>query len=226
MKVILFGATGMVGQAALRECLIDPEVEQVLCIGRRASGNRDPKVRDLVLNDLTDYWSVAGDLDGYDACFFCLGVTSAGMSEADYRRVTVDIAASAARVLAEKNPQMTFVFVSGAGSDPTGKSRTMWARVKGEAENTVLATPFKATFVFRPALIRPMHGVTSRTASYRILYAMLSPVVPLIAMLFPKHVTTSERVGRAMITVARKGHPKAVLENADIDAVGLTSSAT
>jgi uncharacterized protein YbjT (DUF2867 family) len=220
MNVILFGATGMVGQGVLRECLLDPGVERVLAIGRGPSGKSDPKLRDLVLKDLTDYASVAGELAGYDACFFCLGVTSAGMSEADYRKVTVDIAAAAARALVEKNPQMTFVYVSGAGSDSTGTSRTMWARVKGEGENAILSLPFRGKFVFRPAFIRPLHGITSRTALYRVLYVVLWPLYPVIAALFPSHVTTTERVGRAMLSVARKGHPKAILENDDIDAAG------
>jgi uncharacterized protein YbjT (DUF2867 family) len=220
MNVILFGATGMVGQGVLRECLLDPGVERVLAIGRGPSGKSDPKLRDLVLKDLTDYASVAGELAGYDACFFCLGVTSAGMSEADYRKVTVDIAAAAARALVEKNPEMTFVYVSGAGSDSTGTSRTMWARVKGEGENAILSLPFRGKFVFRPAFIRPLHGITSRTALYRVLYVVLWPLYPVIAALFPSHVTTTERVGRAMLSVARKGHPKAILENDDIDAAG------
>jgi len=142
------------------------------------------------------------------------------MSEVDYRRVTVDIAVAAARALVEKSPQMTFIYVSGAGSDSTGKSRTMWARVKGEGENAILAMPFKGKFVFRPAFIRPLHGITSRTASYRVLYAIFRPFVPIITTLFPKQVTTTERVGRAMLAVARGGHPKAILENADIDAAG------
>jgi uncharacterized protein YbjT (DUF2867 family) len=231
MKVILFGATGMVGQGVLRECLLDPGVTEVLCIGRSATGKSDPKLRELVLKDLTDYSGVAGELAGYDACFFCLGVTSAGMAEADYRKITVDIAAAAARTLVVQSPGLTFIYVSGAGSDSTGTSRTMWARVKGEGENAILGTPFKGKYVFRPAFIRPLHGITSRTRAYRVLYALFRPLVPLIVALFPKHVTTTERVGRAMLAVARGGHPKAILENADIDAVGasalaaLTSSA-
>ena len=220
MNVILFGATGMIGQGVLRECLLDPGVVRVLAIGRSASGKSDPKLRDLVMKDLIDYAAVVGDLVGYDACFFCLGITSAGMSEADYRKITVDIAAAAARALVAMNPQMTFVYVSGAGTDATGKSRTMWARVKGEGENAILAMPFKGKFVFRPAFVRPLHGITSRTASYRVLYTLFRPFVPLVSALFPKYVTTTERVGRAMLAVARSGHPKAVLENADIDAAG------
>jgi len=217
MNVILFGATGMIGQGVLRECLVDPGVEHVLTIGRSATGQKDQKVREIVRADLTDYSSVAQELSGYDACFFCLGVTSAGMSESEYRRVTRDIAVAAARTLVAKNPGMTFVFVSGAGADGTGKSRTMWARVKGEAENAILDLPFKGKYVFRPVFVRPGPGITSRTRSYRILYAVLRPAVPLVSALFPRYVTTSERVGRAMLNVARKGAPKAILENEDIN---------
>jgi uncharacterized protein YbjT (DUF2867 family) len=218
MKVILFGATGMVGQGVLRECLLDPGVERVLAVGRSATGQKHDKLRELVHPDLTDYSSVAGDLSGYDACFFCLGVSSAGMSEADYRRVTYDIAVAAARALVEKNPGMTFIFVSGAGTDGTGKSRTMWARVKGDAENAILGLPFKGKYAFRPALIRPQHGITSKTRSYRAFYAVAGPIFPLLKACFPRHVTTTERVGRAMLNVARHGASKPILENADIDA--------
>src|SRR5580700_3949906 len=218
MKVILFGATGMVGQGVLRECLADPGVEGVLTIGRRVTGQTHPKLREIALPDLTDYSAIADQLAGYDACFFCLGVTSAGMSEADYRRVTVDIAVAAARVLAERNPEMTFVFVSGQGSDGTGKSRAMWSRVKGEAENAILAMPFKGKFAFRPGFIQPAAGIVSRTPLYRFFYAILIPLFPLIKALFPKNVTTSESMARAMLNVARHGAPKAVLETVDINA--------
>jgi uncharacterized protein YbjT (DUF2867 family) len=218
MRVILFGATGMVGQAALRECLLDPGVERVLTVGRSATGQKHEKLQELVHADLTDYSRVSGELAGYDACFFCLGVSSAGMSEADYRRVTVDIAVSAGRALVAANPGMTFIFVSGTGTDSTGKSRTMWARVKGEAENAILALPFKGAYAFRPAFIRPMHGITSRTRSYRVLYAIMRPIVPLVTALFPGQVTTTERIGRAMLNVARNGAPKRILETPDINA--------
>jgi uncharacterized protein YbjT (DUF2867 family) len=224
MNVILFGATGMVGRGVLRECLIDPGVERVLAIGRSATGQTHAKLNDLVLADLTDYAAVAGELSGYDACFFCLGVSSAGMSEADYRRVTVDLAVAAARALLKANPAMTFVFVSGTGSDSTGKSRTMWARVKGEAENAILAMPFKGAYVFRPGFIRPMHGITSRTRSYRVLYAILSPLAPLVMALFPRATTTTEVIGRAMLNVARRGAPKRVLDSGDINAAAASGA--
>jgi uncharacterized protein YbjT (DUF2867 family) len=222
MKVILFGATGMVGKAALRECLLDPGVARVLTIGRSATAQAHEKLEERVRADLTDYSDLSGELAGYDAGSFCLGISSAGMSEADYRRVTVDIAAAAGHALAQANPGMTFIFVSGAGADETGKSRTMWARVKGEAENAILALPFKAAYVFRPAMIRPMHGITSRTRAYRIGYAVMRPFLPLVEALFPGQVTTTERVGRAMLNVARQGAPKRILENADINAAAET----
>jgi len=218
MKVVIFGATGMVGQGVLRECLLDDGVERVLTVGRSATGQKHDKLREITIPDLTDYAAVKSELAGYDACFFCLGVSSAGLSEADYRRVTYDIAVAAGRVLVDLNPGMTFIFVSGGGTDPN--SKTMWARVKGEAENAILAMPFKGKYVFRPAFIRPLHGIRSRTRAYRILYAIMRPIVPLVMALFPRYVTTTERVGRAMLNVARKGAAKPILENADVDAAG------
>ena len=218
MKVMIFGATGMVGQAALRESLLDPGVDRVLTVGRSATGQRHEKLHELVHADLTDYSRVAGELAGYDACFFCLGISSAGMSEGDYRRVTVEIAVAAGRALVEANPGMTFIFVSGRGTDSTGTSRTMWARVKGEAENAMFSLPFKAVYAFRPAFIRSMHGIRSRTRSYRVLYAIMTPFIPLVMALFPGSVTTTERIGRAMLNVARHGAPKRILESDDINA--------
>jgi len=214
--VILFGATGMIGGGALRECLTDSAVECVLSIGRSKKAQAHEKLREIVVPDLTDYRTLAGDLAGYDACFFCLGVSSAGMSEVDYRRVTYDIALAAARALVQASPAMTFIFVSGAGTNAS--SKTMWARVKGETENAILALPFRAKYAFRPAFVRPMHGITSRTRSYRILYAVVRPLVPVLEALASKYVTTTERVGRAMLNVARRGYGKAVLENDDINA--------
>jgi uncharacterized protein YbjT (DUF2867 family) len=219
MNVILFGATGMVGQGVLRECLLDSGVEKVLSVGRSASGQRHDKLRELVQRDLTDFSAAKGQLAGYDACFFCLGVSSAGMSEADYTRVTYDLTLAAAQTLARLNPAMTFIYVSGAGTDSTERGRSMWARVKGRTENALLRLAFKAV-MFRPAFIEPLHGIRSRTALYRVIYPVLRPLVPLVKALFPKWVTTTERVGRAMLRVAREGAPKPVLENGEIDALG------
>ena len=219
MKVILFGATGMVGQGALRECLQDEGVETVLTVGRTSTGQQHPKLRELVHADLTNLTAIEPELAGHDACFFCLGATSAGLTEAHYRHVTVDIATSVGQTLARLNPGMTFVFISGTGADSTGTSRTMWARVKGEAENAILALPFKAAYAFRPAFIQPLHGIRSKTRSYRILYAVFRPLMPLVKLLFPGSVTTTEQLGRAMIKASTHGAPKRVLESRDINKV-------
>jgi uncharacterized protein YbjT (DUF2867 family) len=160
MKVIIFGATGMVGQGVLRECLLDPDVQRVLSIGRSATGQRHEKLRELIRADLLDYSAIENELRGYDACFFCLGITSLGLSEEQYRRVTYDITMAAAKALARLNPDMTFIYVTGVGTDSTEHGRTMWARVKGETENAFLRLPFRAAYMFRPAAIQPLYGIT------------------------------------------------------------------
>jgi uncharacterized protein YbjT (DUF2867 family) len=225
VKVILIGASGMVGQGVLRECLLDPDVDRVLVVGRRALGRTHDKLAERVVPDLTDLSAIEGDLAGYDACFFCLGVTSAGLTEEAYRRVTYDITAAFARVLARLNPGMTFVFVSGAGTDSTERGRTMWARVKGAAENVVAKAGFKAAYMFRPGLIQPMHGIVSRTTAYRVLYVLLWPVVLLFKLFAPGAVTTTERVGRAMLEAAKRGAPKTILESRDINALAAATPA-
>src|SRR5271157_2692230 len=217
MWVVLFGASGMVGQGVLRECLLDPEVTAVLSIVRSGTGQQHPKLREIVHGDFRDFSSIDSELTGFDACFFCLGVSSAGMSEEDYRRVTYDITLAAAQTLAKLDPNMTFVYVSGAGTDSTEHGRVMWARVKGQTENALLRLPFKAAYMFRPAVIVPLHGIKSRTRLYRVFYAMLGPLLPLMKVLMPKYVTTTEKLGRAMLIVAKRGAPKRVLENSDIN---------
>jgi uncharacterized protein YbjT (DUF2867 family) len=217
MKIILFGATGMVGQGVLRECLLDPDVERVLSIVRASTGRREPKLRELVHKDFFDFSAIENELSGFDACFFCLGVSSAGMKEAEYRRVTYDITLAAARVLAPLNPAMTFIYVSGMGTDSSEKGRSMWARVKGKTENDLLRLPFKAAYMFRPAAIVPLYGVRSKTKLYQAFYTALGPLLPMMYEAFPRYVTTTEQVGRAMLIVARQGAPKSVLENSDIN---------
>lgn len=218
MRVILFGATGMVGQGVLRECLLDPEVESVLSLVRAPAAQRHAKLREIVRQDLSDLSAIEDQLSGYDACFFCLGVSSLGMAEPDYRRVTLDLTLSVARTLAGQNPSMTFIYVSGAGTDSSGRGRSMWARVKGETENALLKLPFQAAYMFRPGFIRPMHGVVPKTKWLRRVYAVIGPLYPVLKTLGPKYVTTTECVGRAMISVARHGAPKRVLESQDINA--------
>jgi uncharacterized protein YbjT (DUF2867 family) len=219
VKVVLFGATGMVGQGVLRECLLDPDVDGVLTIGRTATGKADPKLREIVRSDLADLAPIESQLAGYDACFFCLGVASAGMTEASYRRVTFDITLAAATTLVRLNPGMAFVYVSGAGADSSERGRVMWARVRGETENAVLRLPFKTVAIVRPAGIVPLHGITSRTALYRAAYTMTRPFWPVLYRAFPQYVTTTERLGRGVLQIAKHGTPKPILEARDINAL-------
>jgi uncharacterized protein YbjT (DUF2867 family) len=219
MKILLFGATGMIGQGVLRESLLDPEVESVLCVGRAATGQTHDKLREIVHADLFDLGPIAAELEGRDACLFCLGVSSAGMREADYRRVTYDLTLSVARTLAERSPGMTFLYISGAGTDSSEKGGSMWARVKGETENALLKLPFRAAYMLRPGYIQPLHGITSKTTLYRVLYAGIGPLYPVLKALAPNLVTTTEGLGRAMLLVARKGAPKKVLEVRDLNEV-------
>jgi uncharacterized protein YbjT (DUF2867 family) len=219
MKVLLFGATGMVGQGVLRECLLDQNVQHVLSIGRSVTGQRHPKLREIVHENFLDFSALEAELSGFDACFFCLGVSSTGMTEERYHRITYDITMAAARTLAKLNPQMTFIYVSGMGTDSTERGRAMWARVKGKTENALLQLPFQAQYMFRPAFIQPLHGIRSKTKLYRALYAVMGPICPLLRVLFPKYVTTTEQVGRAMLKVAQQGAQKSVLENWDINEI-------
>jgi uncharacterized protein YbjT (DUF2867 family) len=220
VKAILFGATGMVGQGVLQECLRSDEVEDVLSIGRRAGRQQHPKLREIVHQDFADFFEIEGELSGYDACFYCLGVSSLGMKEREYRWVTYELALAAAQTLARLNPNMTFIYVSGAGTDSSGAGSTMWARVKGQTENAIFALPFEAAYAFRPAYIQPLDGIVPKTAWLRALYAVAEPLYPVWKALFPNYVTTTAQVGRAMIHVAREGAPKRVLENRDINALG------
>jgi uncharacterized protein YbjT (DUF2867 family) len=217
VKVIVFGATGMVGQGVLRECLLDPTVERVLVIGRNSTGATDGKLREIVLADLFDLSGIADELAGYDACFFCLGVSSAGMAEEKYRRITYDLTLGVARILADRNPGSTFVYVSGMGTDSTEKGRSMWARVKGATENALLRLPLRV-YLFRPGYIQPLHGITSRTRWYRLMYVVTSPLYPVLRRVFPGVVTTTEQIGRAMLNLARDGGPSRVLAPRDINA--------
>ncbi|HYH79639.1 MAG TPA: hypothetical protein VEX86_07570 [Longimicrobium sp.] len=216
MNVLMFGATGMLGQGTLRECLLDPSVTRVLAVGRRATGQRHPKLREIVVPEVADLSAVAPELAGFDACFFCLGVSSARMTEARYTALTRDLTLSVARTLLPLNPGMTFVYVSGTGADSSEHGRVMWARVRGETENALLKMPFKAVYVFRPAVILPLHGITSSTRLYRVLYGVMRPLAPLMRRLAPSYVTTTDQFGRAMLKVARDGHPTPILESRDI----------
>ena len=220
MNILIFGATGMVGQGVLRECLLAPDVERVVAVGRNATGQQHPKLRDLVHKDMYDYSAIEPQLQGLDACFFCLGVSSVGMKEPEYKRITYDLTLAAATVLARLNPGMTFTYVTGAGTDTSERGSRMWARVKGATENALLRLPFKAACMFRPGMIQPLHGVRSKTPLYDAAIFVLKPVLGLAHSLWPNKVTTTEKMGRAMLAVARNGAPKAVLDPADINALG------
>src|SRR5262245_27440868 len=215
VKVILFGATGMVGQSVLRECLLDDSVQSVLAIGRNSTGRTHGKLREMLRTDMFDFGADPADLHGYDACFFCLGVSSAGMNEADYTRQTFDLTLGWAQVLARINPAMTFIYVSGAG---TG-GRPMWAQVKGRTEDALLAL-FPSAYMFRLGALRPMHGGVSKTRWARIAYAVFGPLFPLVQAIAPGAVINSDELGRAMIRASREGAPKRVLENSDLRALG------
>jgi len=216
VKVLLFGATGMVGQGVLRECLLAADVSDILSVGRSATNQTNPKLRELVRPNLVEVSGLDKLLAGFDACFFCLGVSSAGMKEQDYRRVTFELTLAVARTLARLNPSMTFIYVSGVGTDSRGRS--MWARVKGDTENALLALPFKAV-MFRPGAIIPLHGIKSRTALYRVIYSLTRPFWSVLLRAFPRAVTTTEQLGRAMLAVTRTGSPKPILEPPDINAL-------
>jgi uncharacterized protein YbjT (DUF2867 family) len=210
----------MIGQGVLRECLLDSDIKTVVTLGRSTVGKTHPKLKDVVTKDLFDLAGVEQELTKLDACFFCLGVTSAGMSEPAYTRITHDLTVSIAETLLRLNPAMGFTFVSGRSTDSTERGSVMWARVKGKAENAVRRMPFKWTYMFRPAFIQPLHGIKSRTALYRVLYTLVSPFTSFIRRSFPNSVTTTEIVGRAMINVARNGYPKPILETEDINIAG------
>jgi uncharacterized protein YbjT (DUF2867 family) len=219
MKVILFGATGMVGKGCLRECLLDADVESVLAVGRSPTGQRHARLREILHDNFLDFSGIESQLAGFDVCFFCLGVSSVGMSEERYRHLTYDVTMAAARTLAKLNPEMVFIYVTGRGTDSTEQGRLMWARVKGKTENDLLKLPFKAAYMFRPAGIQPLHGIKSKTAWVQGIYVAAAPLLSLLNRVAPKYMTTTEQVGRAMIRVARDGFPRPVLESEDINAV-------
>lgn len=225
MKVLLFGATGMVGQGVLRECLQAGDVELVQTIGRAPTGQQHPKLRELVHADMWDYESVSDVLAQFDACYFCIGITSSGMAEDKYTRLTYDMTLAAAKVLARVNPQMVFIYVSGAGADSSEKSRVMWERVRGRTENALLALPLRAVYILRPGMIQPLDGIKSKTAAYRVFYSLFKPVLPLLRAALPNQVLTTRMVGQAMLALTRSGSRSRVLEAAEIATAGRAAAA-
>jgi uncharacterized protein YbjT (DUF2867 family) len=218
VKVLIFGATGMVGQGVLRECLAAADVEKVLTVGRTPTGQRHPKLQELVHAEMWDYANVEAELAGFDACFFCLGVTSSTMQEEKYTHLTYDLTMAVANTLARLDPQMVFVYVSGAGADSSETSRIMWERVRGRTENALLKLPLRGVYIFRPGMIEPV-GVKSKTTAYRWFYTLAKPLLPLLRALLPDQVLSTPQVGQAMLAVARNGAPKRVLESPDINAL-------
>jgi uncharacterized protein YbjT (DUF2867 family) len=218
MNTLLFGATGMVGQGVLRECLLDPSVQLVATIGRTATGQQNRKLREIVHPDLWNYTTIESNLRNFDACFFCLGIGSAGMAEKDYERITYGITIAAAEILVRLNPKMVFIYVSGTGTDSSEKGRMMWARVKGKTENALLRLPFAAAYMLRPGFIEPANGEISRTRLYRISYAVAKPLFPLIRLLFRNQMLTTQQIARAMLNLVTQPYPKHILEIPDIRA--------
>jgi hypothetical protein len=209
----------MIGSGALIECLGHPDVEAVLAVGRRPTGVDHEKLDELAHEDFLSYGAVSDRLRGYDACLFCLGVSAAGLSEAEYTRVTHDFTIAAAEAFLAMNPDGTFCYISGQGADGSERGRVMWARVRGRLENRLLGMGLGPVWIFRPGFVQPVKGVTSRTSLYRAIYAVLGPVYPLLETVAPKHVTSSDRLGLALIRAARLGAPKPVLGNPEINAL-------
>lgn len=217
MRVLLFGATGMVGQGVLRECLLAPDVQEVVAVGRTALTQEHGKLHQVLHSDMLDFQPLENLLQGFDACFFCLGVSSAGMDETRYTHLTYDLTLVAASTLARLNPQMTFIYVSGAGTDSSETGKSMWARVKGKTENALLRLPFKAVYVFRPGVIQPLHGARSKTPLYQAFYSVLGPLLSFVRRLKPSWVVSTETVGRAMLQAVSHGAPRHVVEQGEIN---------
>jgi hypothetical protein len=216
MKVILFGASGMIGQGVLRECLLAADVEAVLSVGRTSLPQKHAKLKELIVPDQANLSVHETELVGYDACFYSLGASAAGLNEDAYRKINYDLPIAAATLLSKLNPQMTFIYVSGRGTDSSEKGRVMWARVKGATENALLRLPFKAAYMFRLGAVLPMHGIKSKTPLYNFFYALGAPLMFLLRKFSPKNVQTTEEVGKAMVFVAQSGASKPILESPDL----------
>ena len=216
MHVLLFGATGMIGHGALDACLRDPAVQRVTVIGRRATGRTHPKLVEHLRDDVTDLSALVGEMGPVDACLFSLGVTAAGLDEQRYTAMTYDLTLSVARTLLALNPGMAFVYISGQGADSTEQGRAMWARVKGRTENALLALGFRSAVMLRPGAIQPVEGARSSTRWYRVMYAAMAPLMPVLRRIFPNRIVTTAELGRAMLAAARLGTPGAVLEPPEI----------
>lgn len=212
IKVIVTGATGMVGEGVLHECLLHTDVEEVLVLGRRSCGRTHPKLKEIVHEDFYNLSAIENKLKGYNACFFCLGTTSVGKSEGQYYKISYTLTMHVATVLCKHDPDMTFCYISGAGTDGTEKGRLMWARVKGKTENDLMKLPFKQVFMFRPGMLKPTKGSKNTPGYYKYLGWLYYP----LRAFLPQFVSTLKELGLAMINAVRKGYNKQVLEVNDI----------
>lgn len=217
MKVVVTGSTGMVGKGVLLECLDDDRIGEVLVINRSSLGMQHPKLKEVLLKNFADPTPIKDELKGYDAVYFCLGVSAGGMSESDYAQITYDYTLAFANMFKEVNPNGTFIYVSGTGTDSSEKGRMMWARVKGKTENDILKLGFKQVFMFRPGVIRPMRGIASRTPLYNTAYVIIKPLWPLLTALLGNSITDTTKIGKAMINVTINGSDKQHFENVEIN---------
>ena len=216
LKVIITGATGMVGKGVLLECLDHNEIDEVLVIGRNSLEMEHPKLKELIHKDFTNFSNVKDQLAGYDACFFCLGISSQGLDKELYRKITYDFTFALANELYALNPDTTFNYVSGEGTDSTEKSRMYWARVKGKTENDLLKVGFKQAYMFRPGAIIPLRGIKSRTKSYQFMYDYFLWLFKLVKVIAPNYIVNTSQIGLAMINSVIKGYSKTILKPKDI----------
>lgn len=221
IKTIITGATGMVGKGVLLECLDHPQVESVLVINRRSIGFEHPKMKEIIHKDFYDLSSIADQLEGYNACYFCLGVSSMGISKEDYYKMTYTLTIHMAEILAERNPDMTFCYVSGDGTSTEENSRMDWANVKGKTENKILSMPFRSAYAFRPGAIQPMRGIKSSTAWYNVIYTITNPIMPFLRKNFPNSITDTTSLGKAMINVTLYGYEEDRLYNKDMNVLAI-----
>jgi len=213
VNAIITGATGMVGEGVLHECLLHPDVDSVFVINRKPCGVNHAKLKEIIHKDFFDLTKIENQLAGYNACYFCAGVSSVGKKEDEYKRITYDLTLNFANTLLKLNSDMTFCYVSGVGTNSTEKGRSMWARVKGKTENDLLKLPFKAAYMFRPGYIQPTKGLRN---TYKV-YNVLEPFYPIIKIFLSKYATTLKEIGLAMINVTLYGSDKKILECRDID---------
>ena len=216
MNILIFGISGMLGQAVLRECIDAPDVQLIRAICRAPTGFSHPKYNEIIHADFIDLKNIEASLSNFDACFFSMGVSASGKNEAEYTHLNYDIPLSVAKTLSRLNPQMTFVYVSGAGTDSSAQGKSMWARVKGRTENDLQKLTFKRVFLFRPGVIRPLNGIRSKTKAYDLFYRLSAPLLWVLQFIIPHHILSTKIIGQAFLTVTRKSATKAVLESSDI----------